>query len=325
MLRPAALGGLFIGILSALPIVGAANCCCCLWIVSGGVLAAYLAGLNQPATLTPGEGAIVGGSAGLIGAFVWIPVALLMDLLMAPLQQAVIGSILSNARDLPPEAREVLEGLGEPSSAGRFVFGFMLMFFGGGVFAAIGGVLAAMFFRKDVPPALGGSAPPPPLADDLNRLRLCRPGSVAPGRAVGRGRIRRLRRGLARWWERRRSVALERLRQWVWAPRPVPLVYDGSRIWLLATSDIERRYRVRNADKEPWTIEWLHSSLQPGEVLYDIGANVGVFSLVGARRPRRPRRGLRARVRQLRAAVREHSAQRLRQPGDGAPLAARRS
>ena len=162
MLRPAALGGLFIGILSALPIVGAANCCCCLWIVSGGVLAAYLAGLNQPASLTAGEGAIVGASAGLIGAFVWIPVALLMDLLMSPLQQAVVGSILRNARDLPPEAREVLESLGEPSSVGRYVFGFMLMFFCGTVFAAIGGVLAAMFFRKGVPPALGGSPPPPP-------------------------------------------------------------------------------------------------------------------------------------------------------------------
>ena len=165
MLRPAALGGLFIGILSALPIVGAANCCCCLWIVSGGVLAAYLAGLNQPHSLTPGEGAIVGASAGLIGAFVWIPVALLMDLLMSPLQQAVVGSILRNARDLPPEAREALESLGEPSSVGRFVFGFMLMFFCGGVFSAIGGVLAAMFFRKDVPPALGG--PPPPQSPPL--------------------------------------------------------------------------------------------------------------------------------------------------------------
>ena len=29
------LGGLFIGVLSALPVVGAANCCCCLWIVVG--------------------------------------------------------------------------------------------------------------------------------------------------------------------------------------------------------------------------------------------------------------------------------------------------
>ena len=131
--RPAALGGLFIGILSALPIVGAANCCCCLWIVARVALFPLIsAGLNQPASLTPGEGAIVGGLAGLIGAFVWIPVALVMDLLMSPLQQAVVGSILSNARDLPPEAREVLEGLGQPSSPFRYVFGFMLMFFGGG-------------------------------------------------------------------------------------------------------------------------------------------------------------------------------------------------
>jgi hypothetical protein len=164
MLRPAALGGLFIGVLSALPIVGWANCCCCLWIVSGGVLAAYLAGLNQPISITPGEGAMVGGSAGLIGAFIWIPVTLVLDVVMLPLQQALIGSILQNARDLPPEAREVLEGLREPSSAlGRYILGFVFMFFAGGIFGAIGGVLSAMFFRRDVPPALGGTAPPPPL------------------------------------------------------------------------------------------------------------------------------------------------------------------
>jgi hypothetical protein len=163
MLKPAALGGLFIGILSALPIIGWANCCCCLWILSGGVLAAYLAGLNRPVSITPGEGAILGGAAGIIGAFIWIPVTIVMDVLLLPLQYAVVGSILQNARDLPPEARDVLEGLREPGSAvGRYVVGFMFMFFAGTVFGALGGLLAAMFFRKDVPPALGGQAPPPP-------------------------------------------------------------------------------------------------------------------------------------------------------------------
>ena len=162
MFRPAALGGLFIGILSALPIVGWANCCCCLWIVAGGVLAAYLAGLNQPVAVTPVEGAIVGGSAGLIGAFLWIPITLVLDLLMAPLQQALVGAILQNARDLPPEAREVLEGLREPGAAvGRYVVGFIFMFFAGSLFGALGGVLAAMFFKKDVPPAIGGTYVPP--------------------------------------------------------------------------------------------------------------------------------------------------------------------
>ena len=162
MLKPAALGGLFIGVLSALPVVGAANCCCCLWVVAGGVLSAYLAGSGQTASLTPGEGALTGGSAGIIGAFVWLPIAVVVDAMMAPLQQAFIGSILSNARDMPPEAREVLEGLGQPASGFRYVVGFILQFFAGGVFGAIGGVIGAMFFRKDVPPALGGTYVPQP-------------------------------------------------------------------------------------------------------------------------------------------------------------------
>ena len=96
-----------------------------------------------------------------MGAFVWIPIALVVDVLMSPLQQAVVGAILSNARDMPPEAREVLEGLGQPSSAFRYIFGFILQFFAGGVFGAIGGVVGAMFFRQDVPPALGGTFVPP--------------------------------------------------------------------------------------------------------------------------------------------------------------------
>ena len=58
-MMPALLGGLFIGILSGLPIIGICNCCC-LWIVSGGILAAYLEQQNQPASLTLTQGARVG-------------------------------------------------------------------------------------------------------------------------------------------------------------------------------------------------------------------------------------------------------------------------
>ena len=48
---PALLGGLFIGVLSALPVVQICNCCC-LWIIGGGLLAAYLQQQNQPVSLT---------------------------------------------------------------------------------------------------------------------------------------------------------------------------------------------------------------------------------------------------------------------------------
>ena len=40
--QPALLGGVVIGVLSGLPFVNIGNCCCCLWVVAGGVLTVYL-------------------------------------------------------------------------------------------------------------------------------------------------------------------------------------------------------------------------------------------------------------------------------------------
>lgn len=39
-------------------------------------------------------------------------------------------------------------------------------------------------------------------------------------------------------------------------------------------------YRLRSCRKEPETIRWLEEHLRPGDVLFDIGANVGAYSLV---------------------------------------------
>ena len=55
-LQPAILGGVLIGVLSALPIVSAGNLCCCLWVVLGGVVAAYLLQQNQSTPLNVGDG-----------------------------------------------------------------------------------------------------------------------------------------------------------------------------------------------------------------------------------------------------------------------------
>lgn len=41
--------------------------------------------------------------------------------------------------------------------------------------------------------------------------------------------------------------------------------------------------RHRAALKEPWTVAWIESCLGRGQVLYDIGANTGVYSLLAAR------------------------------------------
>ena len=97
-MMPALLGGLFIGILSGLPIIGICNCCC-LWIVSGGILAAYLEQQNQPLSLTLTQGARVGLIAGIIGAVIW----LVIDSALSPIQARFVGDFMRSARDLPPE------------------------------------------------------------------------------------------------------------------------------------------------------------------------------------------------------------------------------
>lgn len=41
--------------------------------------------------------------------------------------------------------------------------------------------------------------------------------------------------------------------------------------------------RVRSCAKEPWTVDWLERFVTRGDTLYDIGANVGAYSLVAAK------------------------------------------
>jgi hypothetical protein len=160
-LQPALLGGLFIGILSALPVVNLCNCCC-LWIVGGGAITAYLQQQSQPLPLTVGRGAQAGVLAGVIGAFVWLMTDQVLSVVLAPLQEMVVGQLLRNASDLPPELRGWLESVEPGGAGGRVAFFFIMLVFGS-MMAALGGVIGAAYFRKDVPPALGGPIPPPPL------------------------------------------------------------------------------------------------------------------------------------------------------------------
>ena len=163
MIQPVLLGGLFIGVLSALPIVSVGNCCC-LWILGGGLLTVRLAGQEAAGSIPPGRGAFLGLMAGVAGAFVWLIVALALDVVVAPLQERMIAEMLRGAQDMPPNARQWLEMVaGRASTPMRFVGGFAFQLFGA-IFSALGGLLGAVFFRRNVPPAIGGDPfVPPPL------------------------------------------------------------------------------------------------------------------------------------------------------------------
>jgi FkbM family methyltransferase len=61
--------------------------------------------------------------------------------------------------------------------------------------------------------------------------------------------------------------------------------YDGAEIVIGVTSRAEIMSRLRPGAKEPWTVRWIEQSVRPGDVLYDVGANVGSYSLIAAAQP----------------------------------------
>jgi hypothetical protein len=156
--QAALLGGLFIGILSALPLI---KYCCCLWIIGGGLVAAYVDQQNDPRPITAGRGALAGLLSGVTGSLVWLVATIALNALFEPLRNQLSQAVLRSTPDMPPEVRAVLDNIGSSTSLWTTIF-FILLLFVGSIFSTLGGLLGAVFFRNDVPPALGGPPPLPP-------------------------------------------------------------------------------------------------------------------------------------------------------------------
>ena len=136
------------GALSALPIISAGNICCCLWMVCGGAVAAYVLQQNQETAVTPGDGALAGLLAGLVGAVIYLVLTIPITILMAPLQQAMMDRFLRNAGNLPPEFRDYVG-----TSVGTVVgvaIGFFFILVFGCIFSTLGGLLGTAIFKKQM-------------------------------------------------------------------------------------------------------------------------------------------------------------------------------
>ena len=149
--QPALIGGAVMGVLSALPLVSAGNLCCCLWVVSGGLVGAYVLQQNQSAPITANDGALVGLLAGLIGASIYAVLSIPISILMEPIQRA-IAERLAQMGDVP----NFVDRLNAGGSVGRAIgmlIGIVAMFFAGAIFSTLGGLLGAAIFAKRVAPA----------------------------------------------------------------------------------------------------------------------------------------------------------------------------
>ena len=60
------------------------------------------------------------------------------------------------------------------------------------------------------------------------------------------------------------------------------LDYPGDPISLVVSSSAIAR-RLGSVEKEPFTVAYIEDRLKPGDVFYDIGANVGPYSLIAAK------------------------------------------
>jgi hypothetical protein len=157
--QPALLGGVAMGVLSALPVINLANCCCA-WILFGGALAAYLMQQNHPEPIMIGDGAIAGLLAGVVGAFVWGLASIPIGLAMAPFQSRMAEQALRNAADMPPELRALLEQFsGAPTIGLGLLIGFFVMLVVCTMFGMMGGLFGALMFRKS-PPIVPPPIPP---------------------------------------------------------------------------------------------------------------------------------------------------------------------
>ncbi len=147
------------GVLSALPLIAAGNLCCCLWVVGGGLVAAYVFQQNQAAPITPGDGALVGLLAGLIGAVVQVLLSIPISIMIGPMEREVMQRLIEMVGTLPPEMRDTLERYGRGEQSGVLlivsrIVAFMFWLFIGAIFSTLGGLLGSAIFRKQTPPGL---------------------------------------------------------------------------------------------------------------------------------------------------------------------------
>lgn len=161
-LRPALIAGAIAGLLSGLPVVGAGNCVCCLWIVGGAAMAAKLLAKNTAGILTSGDGAIVGALTGIVAAVVDTIVKIPFQPYNMALARRILDKVSEYGTDMPAGLDGLLEGGSGFLTPGWFFLG---LFISAAVFAimgVLGGIIGVSLFGRKNVPAVPPAAPPPP-------------------------------------------------------------------------------------------------------------------------------------------------------------------
>jgi CDP-diglyceride synthetase len=154
-LKPALIGGVLLGLLSAIPVVNLVNVCCCLWALIGGLLASYLYIKNSPVPARAGDGAVLGALAGLVGAVIVVVIGIPISIVAGGITRELLIRLIENVNPGQAEAIRFQMEAGS-TIAGAIVNGIILAVLLV-IFSTIGGLLGVPIFEKRK-----GPIPPPP-------------------------------------------------------------------------------------------------------------------------------------------------------------------
>lgn len=160
--QPALLGGLFIGVLSALPLVRYGNACCCLWVVTGGLLTVYLLRQQSPSFPARGtsdafEAVLAGVLAGIFGAVIETLLALVVGSHPSPDE---MQQMFDQLPQFPPEFRDrAIQIVTERGSVFLALISLFVSVPMYAIFSALGALLGLAVLKK--PPQI----PAPPASE----------------------------------------------------------------------------------------------------------------------------------------------------------------
>ncbi len=153
--QPALAGGMFLGVLSTLPIISAGNCLCCMWILLGGGIAVFLLTKQRPGGISYGDGAFAGVLSGVVGAVVGTLLSIPVRLIQARIFGSQPEALERMMRDMPGweelegPMRDLMLRVASPEiSVPTVVFTLFTNLIIYSLFAMIGGILAVAVLEK---------------------------------------------------------------------------------------------------------------------------------------------------------------------------------
>ena len=146
--QPALLGGMFLGVLSSIPIVSIGFC---MWILFGGAIAAQQVARQRRSGITYGDGAFAGVLSGLFGSLVGTTIQMSLRVIAAPIfesQQQQLEQILNQMGVEGPMRDWVLRAASGEISLTTVIFTLFSNLLAFSLFAMIGGILAIALLKR---------------------------------------------------------------------------------------------------------------------------------------------------------------------------------